>query len=70
MTVFLETTGVKLMMYMMDEERMLSDEDRKIVADGKTGYKSIYELENQFQNHGHKQGAKFNAEQRMRTVGY
>ena len=42
MTVFLKTTGVNQMMYMMDEERKLTDADRKIVSDGQTGYKNIY----------------------------
>ncbi len=56
MTVFLETTGVRQMMYMMDEERRLTDADRKIVSDGKTVYKNIFELEKQFTNAGHSQG--------------
>ena len=47
MTVFLETTGVNQMMYMMDEERRLTDADRKIVSDGQTAHKNIFELEKQ-----------------------
>ena len=70
MTVFLKTTGVNQMMYMMNEERMLTDADRKIVSDGKTGYKNIFELERQFTNAGHSQGSKFNMEQRMKTMGH
>jgi hypothetical protein len=70
MTVFLKVTGVSRMMYMMSEKEMENNTDRKIVADGKTGYKSIFELEGQFANDGHAQGAKFNMEQRMRTMGY
>lgn len=70
MTVFLETTGVNQMMYMMDEEKMLTDADRKIVSDGQTAHKNIFELEKQFTNAGHSQGSKFSMEQRMKTMGY
>jgi predicted RNA binding protein with dsRBD fold (UPF0201 family) len=70
MTVFLETTGVNQMMYMMDEERMLTDADRKIVSDGQTAHKNIFELEKQFTNAGHSQGSKFSMEQRIKTMGY
>jgi predicted RNA binding protein with dsRBD fold (UPF0201 family) len=70
MTVFLETTGVNQMMYMMDEEKMLTDADRKIVSDGQTAHKNIFELEKQFTNAGHSQGSKFSMEQRIKTMGY
>ena len=70
MTVFLKTTGVNQMMYMMDEERRLTDADRKIVSDGKTAHKNIFELEKQFTNAGHSQGSKFSREQRMKTMGH
>ena len=68
MTVFLKTTGVNQMMYMMDEERRLTDADRKIVSDGQTAHKNIFELEKQFTNAGHSQGSKFSMEQRMKTM--
>ena len=70
MTVFLKTTGVNQMMYMIDEERMLTDADRKIVSDGQTAHKNIFELEKQFTNAGHSQGSKFSMEQRMKTMGH
>ena len=70
MTVFLKTTGVNQMMYMMDEEKMLTDADRKIVSDGQTAHKNIFELEKQFTNAGHSQGSKFSMEQRMKTMGH
>ena len=40
------------------------------VPDGKKSYQSIFELEDNFDNSGHKQGMKYNSEQRMRTLGY
>lgn len=55
---------------MISEKEMENNTDRKIVADGKTGYKSIFELEGQFANDGHAQGTKFSMEQRMKTMGY
>jgi hypothetical protein len=58
------------MMFMISEKEMENNTDRKIVADGKTGYKSIFELEGQFANDGHAQGTKFSMEQRMKTMGY
>ena len=58
------------MMYMMDEEKMLTDADRKIVSDGQTAHKNIFELEKQFTNAGHSQGSKFSMEQRIKTMGY
>lgn len=70
MTVFLKTTGVNQMMYMMDEERRLTDADRKIVSDGQTAHKNIFELEKQFTNAGHSQGSKFSMEQKMKTMGH
>ena len=44
--------------------------DEKKVPDGKQDHQSIFELENKFDNSGHKQGVKFNHDQRMKTVGY
>lgn len=70
MTVFLKTTGVNQMMYMMDKERMSNDVDRKIVSDGQTAHKNIFELERQFTNAGHSQGSKFSMEQRLKTMGH
>ena len=58
------------MMYMMDEERRLTDADRKIVSDGQTAHKNIFELEKQFTNAGHSQGSKFSMEQKMKTMGH
>ena len=40
------------------------------VPDGQKSYQSIFELEDNFDNSGHKQGMKYNSEQRMRTLGY
>ena len=40
------------------------------VPDGKQNHQSIFELEDNFDNSGHKQGMKYNSEQRMRTLGY
>ena len=54
----------------MEEERMLTEADRKIASYGQTGYKNIFELERQFTNAGHLQGSKFNMEQRMKTMGH
>jgi len=44
--------------------------DEKKVPDGKQDHQSIFELESKFDNSGHKQGIKYNSEQRMKTVGY
>ena len=44
--------------------------DEKKVPDGKQDHQSIFELEGKFDNSGHNQGMKYNAEQRMKTVGY
>jgi len=54
----------------MDKERMSNDVDRKIVSDGQTAHKNIFELEKQFTNAGHSQGSKFSMEQRMKTMGH
>jgi len=40
------------------------------VPDGKQDHQSIFELEDKFDNSGHKQGIKYSSEQRMRTLGY
>jgi hypothetical protein len=55
---------------MMNEERMLTDADHKIVSDGQTAHKNIFELERQFKNAGHSQGSKFSMEQKMKTMGH
>tara|TARA_R110000787_G_scaffold136976_1_gene249637 strand:- start:1542 stop:1721 length:180 start_codon:yes stop_codon:yes gene_type:complete len=44
--------------------------EEKKVPDGQQNHQSIFELENKFDNSGHKQGVKYNYEQRMKTVGY
>ena len=44
--------------------------EEKKVPDGKQDHQSIFELEGKFDNSGHKQGMKYNSEQRMKTVGY
>jgi|TARA_R110000824_G_scaffold235668_1_gene424499 hypothetical protein len=44
--------------------------EEKKVPDGKQDHQNIFELENKFDNSGHKQGVKYNSEQRMKTVGY
>ena len=44
--------------------------EEKKVPDGKQDHQSIFELENKFDNSGHKQGLKYNSEQRMKTAGY
>jgi hypothetical protein len=40
------------------------------VPDGKQDHQSIFELEDKFDNSGHKQGIKYSSEQRMKTLGY
>tara|TARA_R100000656_G_scaffold31739_1_gene27613 strand:- start:3497 stop:3676 length:180 start_codon:yes stop_codon:yes gene_type:complete len=44
--------------------------DMEKVPDGKQNHQNIFELEDKFDNSGHKQGMKYNSEQRMRTLGY
>lgn len=44
--------------------------EEKKVPDGKQNHQSIFELENKFDNSGHKQGMKYTSEQRMKTSGY
>ena len=44
--------------------------EEKKEPDGKQDHQSIFELENKFDNSGHKQGLKYNSEQRMKTAGY
>ena len=44
--------------------------NEKKVPDGKQNHQSIFELENKFDNSGHKQGMKYTSEQRMKTIGY
>ena len=40
------------------------------VPDGKQNHQSIFELEDKFDNSGHKQGMKYSSEQRMKNLGY
>ena len=44
--------------------------EEKKVPYGKQDHQSIFELENKFDNSRHKQGVKYNSEQRMKTIGY
>ena len=44
--------------------------EEKKVPDGKQDHQSIFELENKFDNSGHKDGVKYNTDQRMNTAGY
>tara|TARA_R110002012_G_scaffold75918_5_gene191712 strand:+ start:568 stop:747 length:180 start_codon:yes stop_codon:yes gene_type:complete len=44
--------------------------EEKKVPDGKQDHQNIAELENKFNNSGHKQGVKYSSEQRMKTAGY
>ena len=44
--------------------------EEKKVPDGKQDHQHIAELENKFNNSGHKQGVKYSSEQRMKTAGY
>jgi hypothetical protein len=59
------------MIYMplyLDELEVDSNEIK--VPDRKKNYQSIFELEDNFDNSGHKQGVKYASEQRMKTIGY
>ena len=59
------------MIPMIFDFSMLGDEPNIVkVPDGKKSYQSIFELEDNFDNSGHKQGVKYNSEQRMKTLGY
>ena len=59
------------MIPMIFDFSMLGEEPNMVkVPDGKKSYQSIFELEDNFDNSGHKQGMKYNSEQRMRTLGY
>ena len=40
------------------------------VPDGKQDHQSIFELEDKFDNSGHKQGIKYSSEQRSKTLVY
>ena len=44
--------------------------EEKKVPDGKKDHQNIFELENKFDNSGHKQGMKYSSEQRMKPIGY
>ena len=59
-----------MMQMMLDLGEIGIDSDRIKVPDGQKSYQSIFELEDNFDNSGHKQGVKYNSEQRMKTIGY
>ena len=59
-----------MMQMMLDLGEIGIDSDGIKVPDGQKSYQSIFELEDNFDNSGHKQGMKYNSEQRMRTLGY
>ena len=49
---------------------MMPEEQEEKVPDGRKTHEDIFALENSFDNGGFKQGAKFNLEQRLKTVRY
>ena len=53
---------------MLDLGEIGIDSDGIKVPDGQKSYQSIFELEDRFDNSGHKQGMKYNHEQRMKTI--
>ena len=59
-----------MMQIMFPHREMDMYPEEKKVPDGKQDHQSIFELENKFDNSGHKQGLKYNSEQRMKTAGY
>lgn len=54
----------------MEELGLMKDPNEKKVPDGKQELQNIFELEDKFDNSGHKQGMKYSSEQRMKTLGY
>tara|TARA_Y100000310_G_C20254785_1_gene610797 strand:+ start:403 stop:582 length:180 start_codon:yes stop_codon:yes gene_type:complete len=54
----------------MEELGLMGEPNAKKVPDGKQDHQSIFELEDKFDNSGHKQGMKYSSEQRMKTLGY
>ena len=59
-----------MMQMMLDLGEIGIDSDGIKVPDGQKSSQSIFELEDKFDNSGHKQGMKYNSEQRMKTIGY
>ena len=59
-----------MMQMMLDLGEMGIEPDIVKVPDGHKSYQSIFELEDRFDNSGHKQGMKYSSEQRMKTIGY
>ncbi len=59
-----------MMQIMLPFSEMDIYSEEKKVPDGKQNHQSIFELENKFDNSGHKQGMKYTSEQRMKTSGY
>ena len=55
---------------MLDLGEMYAEPDIVKVPDGSQEHQSIFELEDKFDNSGHKQGMKYSSEQRMKTLGY
>ena len=55
---------------MLNLGAMYAEPDIVKVPDGKQNHMNIFELEDKFDNSGHKQGMKYNSEQRMKTIGY
>ena len=55
---------------MLDLGELGMEPDVVKVPDGQKSYQSIFELEDRFDNSGHKQGMKYSSEQRMKTIGY
>ena len=55
---------------MLNLGEMYIEPDIVKVPDGRQDHQSIFELEDKFDNSGHKQGMKYNSEQRMKTIGY
>tara|TARA_R110002020_G_scaffold162049_3_gene347486 strand:- start:259 stop:438 length:180 start_codon:yes stop_codon:yes gene_type:complete len=59
-----------MMQMMLDLGELGIEPDMVKVPDGHKSYQSIFELEDRFDNSGHKQGMKYSSEQRMKTIGY
>jgi len=59
-----------MMQMMLDLGEMGIEPPIVKVPDGQKSYQSIFELEGNFDNSGHKQGMKYSSEQRMKTIGY
>ena len=59
-----------MMQMMLNLGEMYVEPDVVKVPDGRQDHQNIFELEDKFDNSGHKQGMKYNSEQRMKTIGY